>query len=175
MPVMDGLTAAKHIRTLDNRPILVFYTNHAKYAINGYEVDAFDFWIKPLSYSAFSEKMKKAVAKCETLSLDYIVVKIDDGFINLPIYAIKYVEKEGHDLLYHTEFGEYRYRGSVAEAEEKLLSYDFVRCNRGCIVNIRAVTRMDKDGLHVGKECLSVSRGMYRSVKDKLISCTNGY
>ena len=64
MPLMDGMTAAKCIRELDQSVIIIFITNMAKYAIKGYEVGALDFVLKPVSYFAFSLKI--------TLSLIHI-------------------------------------------------------------------------------------------------------
>ena len=60
MPLMDGMTAAKRIRELDQSVIIIFITNMAKYAIKGYEVGALDFVLKPVSYFAFSLKITKA-------------------------------------------------------------------------------------------------------------------
>ena len=61
MPLMDGMTAAKCIRELDQSVIIIFITNMAKYAIKGYEVGALDFVLKPVSYFAFSLKITKAL------------------------------------------------------------------------------------------------------------------
>ena len=47
MPLMDGMTAAKCIRELDQSVIIIFITNMAKYAIKGYEVGALDFVLSP--------------------------------------------------------------------------------------------------------------------------------
>ena len=52
--VMDGMETAKKIRKLDENVILIFITNMAQYAIQGYEVNALDYVLKPVSYFAFS-------------------------------------------------------------------------------------------------------------------------
>ena len=51
MPCLDGMSAAAKMRKLDDRTCLIFVTNLAKYAIKGYEVQAFDFMVKPLTYA----------------------------------------------------------------------------------------------------------------------------
>lgn len=51
MPDMDGMTAARKLRTYDKNIAIIFVTNMAKYAINGYEVDALDYFLKPVHYS----------------------------------------------------------------------------------------------------------------------------
>ena len=65
MKHLDGLAAAKRIRACDSDVIIIFVTTMAQYAINGYEVDAFDYILKPLEYPQFVLRMKKAVKAAE--------------------------------------------------------------------------------------------------------------
>ena len=60
MEHLDGLAAARRIRACDTDVVLIFVTTMAQYAINGYEVDAFDYILKPLSYPQFELRMLKA-------------------------------------------------------------------------------------------------------------------
>ena len=61
MPRMDGITLAKEIRKIDTHVMLMFITNMAQYALNGYEVEAVDYVIKPIGYQDFAMKMKKVL------------------------------------------------------------------------------------------------------------------
>lgn len=61
MPHMDGMTAARKIREKDQALGIVFVTNMAQYAIWGYEVNAIDFIVKPVSYYVFADKLEKAI------------------------------------------------------------------------------------------------------------------
>ena len=54
MPTLGGMPTAERIRQVDPDVVLVFVTNMAQYAIRGYEVDALDFVLKPVSYYQFS-------------------------------------------------------------------------------------------------------------------------
>ena len=57
MPHLDGMKTAHLIREKDEHVVLVFITNVARYAVKGYEVQAMDYILKPLSYDSFSPKM----------------------------------------------------------------------------------------------------------------------
>ncbi|MDQ8765481.1 response regulator, partial [Streptococcus ruminantium] len=59
MEVMDGMTTAQKIRSLDKEVLLVFVTNHSHVAIQGYSVEAIDFLLKPLNSFVFEEHFKK--------------------------------------------------------------------------------------------------------------------
>ena len=65
MKLMDGMTAAEEIRKLDQDVVIMFITNMANYAIRGYQVDALDYVLKPVSYFAFSQKLGRAIGKTE--------------------------------------------------------------------------------------------------------------
>ena len=54
MPLLDGMSAAQKIREQDATVVMIFITRMAKYAIKGYEVDALDFILKPITYAQLS-------------------------------------------------------------------------------------------------------------------------
>ena len=63
MKFMDGMSAAEEIRKVDTEVVIIFITNMAQYAIQGYEVDALDYILKPISYFAFSQRIQRAVGR----------------------------------------------------------------------------------------------------------------
>ena len=60
MPFVDGMTAAGEIRKVDREVTIIFITNAPQYAIKGYKVGALDYILKPVSYYAFSESIKRS-------------------------------------------------------------------------------------------------------------------
>lgn len=75
MPNIDGLDAAKRLRAIDEGVQIVFVTNMAQYAIQGYEVRAMDFIVKPVEYGSFFMKMKRAIRYIRANSPKQITVK----------------------------------------------------------------------------------------------------
>lgn len=65
LPDMDGMTASRRLRALDRDVILIFVTNMANYAVSGYEVDALDFIVKPVSYFPFTVKPERALGRLD--------------------------------------------------------------------------------------------------------------
>ena len=61
MPGINGMEAAHLLRTYDEVTPIVFVTNLAQYAVRGYEVDALDFIVKPVTYFNFRMRMDKAM------------------------------------------------------------------------------------------------------------------
>ena len=61
MPLISGLETARKMRKVDEQVPLIFVTVMAELAIKGYEVNAMDFIIKPLTYFNFALKLDKAI------------------------------------------------------------------------------------------------------------------
>lgn len=99
MPHMDGMTAARRIRESDQRLGIVFVTNMAQYAICGYEVNAIDFLVKPVSYYVFADKLRKAIRFVNRNTEKEIVLHTEVSVIRLLSSQILYVEKDKNYLV----------------------------------------------------------------------------
>ena len=77
MKFMDGMDAAKMIREKDKHVLIIFITNLAEYAIQGYDVAARGFVLKPVTYRAFSLQMERV---CKEINYsDYVFFYIFFG------------------------------------------------------------------------------------------------
>ena len=139
MPGLDGFGAAEKIRAVDADAVLVFVTNMAQYAIKGYEVDALDFVLKPLSFYAFSVKLERSIQRIRTRTGIQIALKTSDGIHRLEISQIYYLETRSRMLYYHTSSGVYSVRSSLQSAEQELGGYSFAKCNQCYLVNLQHI------------------------------------
>lgn len=163
MPHIDGMQAARRLRAMDSEVSIIFVTNMAKYAINGYEVEALDFIIKPVEYFLFHAKMDKAVRIQNKYDGSSLVIDCHDKIIKLKIRSIYYVESNGHFVVYHTEEGEYRERNTIKELESRLGPYDFVRCNNSYLINLDQISLIQKDTVEVGGDVVPISRSFKKN------------
>ena len=145
MPGTDGLGLAREIRKKDTAVGIVFVTNMAQYAIEGYEVNAIDFVVKPVSYALFVEKLKKAMAFTERNTGGEILLKEAEGISRVRIRDIYFIEKEKDNLLFHTSVGMFSMRGSIKKIREKLPEDTFSEPVSGLLVNLMHIRRLDKE------------------------------
>ena len=115
MPHMDGMEAAHRLREIDEEVCLIFVTNLAQYAIEGYEVRAMDFLVKPVEYDNFSLKLQKALAGRSRMQKKEIVLSSGSGIRRLRLDELYYVEVMDHNLIYHTAGGDFSERGSIKD------------------------------------------------------------
>lgn len=139
MKFMDGMTTAEEIRKVDPEVVIIFITNMVQYAVRGYAVDAMDYIVKPVSYFAFSQRLNRAISRMEKRARRYMAITIKGGTQKLDIDQIYYIESQGHNLIFYTAQGEHISTGTMKDAEEKLESLGFFRCNKGYLVNLAHV------------------------------------
>lgn len=161
LPGRDGMSVAARIRELDQRVVLIFITQMAQYAIRGYEVNALDYVLKPVSYYAFTLKLNKALRVLRERQSKQIMLQGENGLQVLSTDQLYYVEVWGHKLCYHTSLGDFTATGArtLQEVEDELGGLGFLRCNQSCLVNFRYVQRIGKDEVQVNDQCLAISRG----------------
>lgn len=155
---IDGMEAARRLRTIDQKIVIVFITSMAQYAIKGYEVDACDFAVKPLSYADFYIKMRRAVERVKKDDTDMITVKAPGNIVKISASSVYYVEVIKHDLIWHTVGGEIRSHGTMREVEETLRPFSFYRVHHSYLVNLAYVFAVRGDTITVNDVTINISR-----------------
>ncbi len=171
MQFMDGMSAAKKIREVDEEVIIMFITNSPQYAMQGYAVDALDYILKPINYFAFSERLTRAISRIKNHEETYITLNYRGGVQKIKVSDLYYVEIQDHDLIYHTKDGNLVIRGTMREAEEALREESFFRCNKAFLVNLYYVDGFEEGDALVAGERLLVSR----SKKKEFLDALNNY
>lgn len=158
MQFMNGMTAAEKIREFDEDVIIMFITNMTNYAIRGYQVNAFDYVVKPVEYFSFCKKVERALTRVEKKKTPTITIKIQSGAMKLKTSDIYYIESEGHNLHYVTKKGNYRCRAKIQSAEDALGQYGFFRSNKSYLVNMQYVEGVGDGCCFVNEDRLLISR-----------------
>lgn len=146
MPMLDGLSAAKVIRERDAEVLIIFITQMAQYAIRGYEVEALDYALKPLSYDSFSAKLKRVIRILGNRKPAFLTVQHNGEVSRISLSSISYIEVFNHTIIYHTCDAEYTITGSktIRQLEEELSGNGFARCNQSYLVNLQYVDSVEQ-------------------------------
>jgi len=158
MKGQDGIGIAKQIRSMDEQVILIFVTNMAQMAIKGYEVQAMDFLVKPVSYYPFALKMRNIVNIINNKKSRNIVLHTSDGWRKILSDNIYFAEVDRHYVSFYTNDGVFRQKSSLRELESKLEGLSFKRCNNCYLVNLKYVDAICKDDLKIAGKWLRISR-----------------
>ena len=175
IPDMLGMEAARRIRQMDNRVMIIFITMLTQYAIEGYSVGAFDYVLKPVRFEEFSVKMDRV---CRMLSHQNISMSLDvrnkEEIRRINVDEITFIEVSNHDILIHTDSEIIRQWGNLKSYEEKLSSVHFVRCSASFLVNLKYVRAVNGSTVIVHGHELSVSNGRRKEFLSALAKYKGG-
>lgn len=159
MRFMDGMATARKIRETDEEVIIIFITNMAQYAIQGYEVDALDYVLKPVSYFAFSQRLKRALSRMKNRTTKYLTIHGKTHITKIPIPELYWIESEGHRLTYITSDNRYESTVNTMKEMEGILKEEhFFRCNKCYLVNLAHVKGIEGSNVIVGNQKILISR-----------------
>ena len=160
MPQVNGMEAAEQIRDMDDDVIIMFITNMAQYAIQGYSVGALDFVMKPINYYTFALKLKRVLKRVDKKDKEqeHIILHLPDGVKKLDIRHIYYVEVQNRTLYYYTSKGTFSVKGTLQSVEKQLEKYSFAKCNHWYLVNLKHVKEVRKNIAYVGCYEVEISR-----------------
>lgn len=144
LPGINGMEAAAMLREHDSDTLLVFVTDLAKYAVKGYEVDALDFVVKPISYQGIALRMDRVMRALETRPSKVIAVPGRQGLSVFPARELVYVEVRGHYLTFHLVDGRsIEARGTLKAFCEQYSLPQFIQISSGYVANADNVRLID--------------------------------
>lgn len=158
LPLINGMDAAKHIRKAGSDAQILFITSLTQYAVQGYEVNALDFIVKPITYATFSPKLDRAIEKANSVIGKQIVLSTRYGLTKMSLSKVNYVEVKSHDIIFHTENDAYAIRDTMKNTEDLLKDKGFARCNSCYLVNLDNVFEIKRNMLKVGSDWIPISR-----------------
>lgn len=169
MKYMDGMTAAQKIREKDSEVLIVFVTNHAQVAIQGYSVEATDFLLKPLAYFTFEEHFKKITKKIVSQNRDenHIVLRVSGTMKRINQNIIKYIQSQGHYIDFVTLDNDYTIIDTMKNTETRLDEQTFFRCSNSYIVNFNYIDKVDKNTIYIDDETIQISRSKKREFMEQ--------
>lgn len=151
MPKISGMKLAEKIRQLPDRNVLIiFITSYPEYMQDSFDVQAYQYLIKPLTYTLFEEKMKRLIGYLSELQTNITVISLKKGEIVLHLEDIICFETiksltTKSDLLVTTINEELAIKGKIAEMELKLKEQYFISVHRSVLVNMKYIRRFNSN------------------------------
>lgn len=166
---MPELTGIEFLRTLTHKPLVIFTTAYAEFALDGYALDVTDYLLKPFSFERFLQAVNKAATQLharagnpaetpagETPTKDFILVKADHKVYRLKLDDILYIQSMREYVAFHTPSGRLLSLHALKNLEEELPAERFIRIHKSYIVAIDKIDTLEGNLVHVGKEKLPI-------------------
>ena len=148
IPQLDGMLLAKTINQFKYKPKIVFITAYKEHAVDAFELDAFDYVLKPYSDDRIKSTLKKLekieikndeVINTNTTTSGNLTLWKENKLVVVNIEEIYYCEARERETLVYTKDGYYIYKNSMTEFEKKLTLEKFFKTHRSYIVNINKI------------------------------------
>lgn len=176
MPGLDGMNVAGILREADEDLAIVFITHLAQMAIEGYNVNAQAFLVKPITYTRFASVMNKIIKRVQAKKeskAKYILVNTKNGVKRLSISEIYYIESNKHYLYFHTNGGQYSMQGKLSDYQASLAQYNFCASAKSYLVNLKYVKEICANEVVVEGGVAALTRSHKKTFKDAFTKFIN--
>lgn len=174
---MPEITGIQFLASLKEKPFVVFTTAYPDYAIEGFELNATDYLLKPIAPDRFLKSVQKvkeqynlkhAVVKAE--ELPYIFVKAEYQTLKIELSNILYIEGlKDYVKIYTRANGMIMTLMNLKGIHSKLPNAEFIRVHRSFIVPIQSIEKIDRNRIVIGEKRIPIGESykddFYRLIK----------
>jgi DNA-binding LytR/AlgR family response regulator len=172
---MPNLTGISFIKSLKDKPMVIFITAYEKYALAGFELDVLDYLLKPVPFDRFLKAVNKAceyfnfikqpdIKQDNQTSPDYIFVKADYKIIKIFINDILYVEGLKDYIKIFCGGKPVLTLSSLKAIEARLSPDKFVRVHKSFIVAVSKIESIGKSRIKIGEADIPVSDNYHENL-----------
>lgn len=165
MPDITGLDFAQ---VVGNKSLVVFTTAYPDYALQGFELSALDYLLKPIAFGRFLQAANKAYEQLSDSGKNgtptrspYVFVKDGYDWVRINLEELQYVESEGNYLTFQETGKKTLTRMTISEAIDLLPTDQFMRVHKSYIVSLDRIEKIERHQLTIGKVQVPLS-GSYR-------------
>jgi len=178
MPEISGLSLA---RSLNKNIKIIFTTAYREYAVEGFDLQAVDYLLKPISLERLLQGVNKylnetfpiqppRVYEAEEEKVDAFFVRADRKMVKISFDEILYIESVADYIKIYLTDKSVVTRETISNIEAKLPQQDFIRIHRSYIVARKYIDSYTSEYIEIGKKQLPISRGFKDQVTKKLES-----
>lgn len=179
---MPRISGVEFFKTLRNPPPVIFTTAYPEFALEGFELDALDYLVKPVSFERFLKAALRAreyyevrrrneTARVEATETpaSYFFIKADNRLVKIEYSEIMFAEALENYVVIHTTTKKYMTYLTFRAVEEYLPAQNFIRTHKSYIVAMNRVDAIEGNDLRVGDHLVPVSRNLREAVMNRLI------
>lgn len=173
---MPKITGLDFFKSLHQPPPVIFTTAYPQYALDGFDLNALDYLVKPISFERFLKAALKAKEFWELRSknepsataADYLFIKVDGKLVKISYADILFVEALQNYVTIHTNHKKYITYLTFHAIEEFLPATLFIKTHKSYLVAIDKIESIDGACINIGTNSIPISRNLKDEVMAKL-------
>jgi DNA-binding LytR/AlgR family response regulator len=183
---MEQLSGIQLMNVIKSKPLVIFTTAYDSFAVMGYELDAVDYLLKPISFERFLKATSKAFEKLQTdkdistdkiaglnenIKHDYFFIKTDAKMQKINFNDLLYVEGQSNYLRIVTEKERFMTLMNFKTIEDILPAKDFVRVHKSYIVALSKIEFIERNHIKIKDALIPISEGcrdnFYKAIENR--------
>jgi two-component system LytT family response regulator len=142
---MPGINGVEFVKSLVDKPNIIFTTAYSEYALEGYENDVLDYLLKPIRFDRFIKAMNKLQKKVnESREPGAVVVKSGYRYHRVQLDTILYLEKDGNYLeIFRTNGDKILLRENMGNIFELIPESEFIRVHKSFVVSKKRISAVE--------------------------------
>jgi DNA-binding LytR/AlgR family response regulator len=183
---MPHILGTNFIRTLKNPPKVIFITAYRKYAVEGFELDAVDFLMKPISFDRFLKAVNKVLElnlqknlkeadkpdDTKEVAQPFLYFRSDRKMVKVLFNDILYIEGLRDYIRIYTTTKTIITKHQLASLQEMLPADAFLRIHRSYIISVSKIDSYDADIIEIAKKELPIGR-LFKHDVNKLLKASS--
>lgn len=149
MPGISGLETAVELREMQPNVFIIIITNYMKYALKGYEIQAFHYLLKPLNVTKLKKEIDHVRQIVDSFVRDVLYINTKEASFFVPLIHILYIESQGRIITVHTPSHDYCYYKRIHQLDNELNSKGFFRIHKSFIVNLVCISHINRSNKQV--------------------------
>ncbi len=174
---MPKITGLDFFKSLQNPPPVIFTTAYPEYALEGFEVNALDYLVKPISFERFLKSSLKAREYYEMReknvvaqeASDFFFIKADNKLVKILFDEVLFVEALQNYVVVHTRTKKYMTYLTFKSVEEYLPPEKFIKVHKSFIVAVSNIDTIEGNDIRIGQHHIPISRNQKEEVMEKLL------
>ena len=178
---MPKITGLDFMKTLQKPVPVIFTTAFPQYALDGFELNALDYLVKPISFDRFLKAALKAKEYYEVRQKnesdktaaaekqDYFFIKADNKLVKVSFNDILFIEALQNYVVVHTREKKLITYLTFKSVEEYLPSVQFIKVHKSFIVSASKIDSIDGNDIRIDQHHIPISRNLKEEVMERLL------
>jgi len=172
MPKISGMELARKMREHGKQSLIIFITSASEYVFEAFDVEAFQYLLKPIQNDKLSNVLKKAIKRMEIdANTDFLILSADRQIKKVFLKDILYIESVGRIARMHCNAGILETYEQIGVLEDKLAKKSFFRCHKCFLVNLNYVDAFNKTEVRLENgETIMLAKRRYEDFQNVILS-----
>lgn len=164
---ISGIEIAKIINEFNNGTQIILTSYSKDYILDGYEVGALNYLLKPLSKDAIIKEFMRALDNLYNTNTKLFKINQGSKLIAIPLVDINYFEAFNRKVIVHLDNESIEFYGKFDDVNKRVCDYGFSKCHRSYIVNISKITELSSSEITLLNDIkIPVSRKFVRKIEN---------